>query len=333
LLSLQLTWHDSFLGFGVRGGAASNQKVLLVKIAILSLHPLHGSTRRLTEAGQERGHELQTLRYADCSLTLASGSRTLSYHGAPVESFDAIIPRIGREQTDYGCAIVRQFQLLGVISPNSGDGIARSRDNLATLQQLTANDVSVPVTTLGPNIESVDRLVEQVGGLPAAIKLVHQTQTNGHMVVAKSKRTLRSVVQAFAGLSALSFVQEYIRQAKVDSIRAIVVGAKIAASMHRDRKRSSPSGEHVFEKVRLTPEERSTCLRAAKAIGLQLAGVDLIRTSHGPVVLDVTPTPSIDRAEAATGVDIARQVVELLEKQFARMQKRPQAASRVRIGA
>jgi ribosomal protein S6--L-glutamate ligase len=304
-----------------------------VKIAILSLHPLHGSTRRLTEVAQQRGHDVQTVRFVECSLTLAADRRTIDYHGQPLERFDVIIPRIGREQTDYGCAIVRQFQLLGTFNPNSADGIARSRDNLATLQQLAANSVGVPVTTLGPSIDSIDRLVEQVGGLPVAIKLIHQTQASGNMVLAKSRRTLRSVAQAFEGLAAPSFVQEYIRQAKVDSIRAIVIGAKVAASLHRDRKRPSPAGEHRMEKVRLTPEERTTCVRAAKAIGLQLAGIDLIRTSHGPVVLDVTPTPSIDRAEAATGVDIAKHIIELLEKQFARKQRKPRLVSQVRIRA
>jgi ribosomal protein S6--L-glutamate ligase len=302
-----------------------------VKLAILSLHPLQGSTRRLIEAAERRGHNAQTVRFVDCTLTIAADRRSIAYHGQPLERFDAIIPRIGRAQTEYGCAVVRQFQLLGTFNPNSADGIARSRDNLATLQQLAAAKVSVPVTSLGCGCDSIDRLVDNVGGLPVAVKLIDQRHASGNMVLAKTRRTLRSVVQAFEGLAAPSFVQECIRQAKVDSIRAIVVGARVVASLHRDHKRVNPAGEHVLEKVRLTPEERTTCLRAAKAIGLQIAGIDLIRTSHGPVVLDVTPTPSIDRAEAPTGVDIAKQMIELLEKQLAR--KSPRHASPVRIRA
>ncbi len=291
-----------------------------MKIAILSQNASLYSTRRLIEAGEERGHEMRVINYLRCYMNITSHRPIIVYNGQPLEDFDAIIPRIGASKTFYGTAVVRQFEVMGVFSTNESQAISRSRDKLRCMQILAKDGIGLPVTGFAHDTQDIDGLIETVGGAPLVIKLLEGTQGIG-VVLAETYQAAKSVIEAFRGLDANILVQEYIKEAKGADLRCFVVGGKVIAAMKRQGAegefRSNLHRGGKAEKIKLTPEERSTAIRAAKAMGLRVAGVDLLRSNHGPVVMEVNSSPGLEGVEKATEVDVAGKIIDYLEKNAA----------------
>ncbi|RMD71554.1 30S ribosomal protein S6--L-glutamate ligase [Cyanobacterium sp. Dongsha4] len=288
-----------------------------MKIAILSQDSSLYSTRRLRDAGEKRGHEVKVVNYLRCYMNITSHKPSVVYGGKELENFDAIIPRIGASRTFYGCAVVRQFEVMGVFSANESQAISRSRDKLRCVQILAREGIGLPVTGFAHDTEDIDGLIETVGGAPLVIKLLEGTQGIG-VVLAETYQAAKSVIQAFRGLNANILVQEFIREAGGADIRCFVVGNKVVAAMKRQGAegefRSNLHRGGKAEKIKLTPEERSTAIRSAKAMGLRIAGVDLLRSNHGPVVMEVNSSPGLEGIEKATNIDIADKIIEFIEK-------------------
>src|SRR5262245_22881961 len=249
-------------------------------------------------------------------MNITSHNPKVMYQGQTLEGYDAVVPRIGATNTFYGTAVVRQFEMMGVFCANESQAISRSRDKLRCLQLLARKGIGIPVTAVADSPKDVQGLISIVGHAPLVIKLVEGTQGIG-VVLAETDKAAESVIQAFRDLDANILVQEYIAEAKGSDIRCFVVGKKVVAAM----KRQGPPGEFrsnlhrggYAEKVRLTPEERSTAVRSAKAMGLNIAGVDILRSNHGPVVMEVNSSPGLEGIETTTGVDVADSIIRLLE--------------------
>ncbi|HHP7230348.1 MAG TPA: 30S ribosomal protein S6--L-glutamate ligase [Xenococcaceae cyanobacterium] len=288
-----------------------------MKIAILSQDNSLYSTRRLREAGEERGHEMRVINYLRCYMNITSHRPSIVYNGKPLEDFDAVIPRIGASKTFYGTAVVRQFEVMGVFSTNESQAISRSRDKLRCLQILAKDGIGLPVTGFAHATQDIDGLIETVGGAPLVIKLLEGTQGIG-VVLAETYQAAKSVIEAFRGLDANILVQEYIKEAKGADLRCFVLGGKVIAAMKRQGApgefRSNLHRGGQAETIKLTPEERSTAIRAAKAMGLRVAGVDLLRSNHGPVIMEVNSSPGLEGIEKATGVDVAGKIIDYLDK-------------------
>ncbi len=288
-----------------------------MKIAVLSRSRNIYSTRRLVEAAEERGHEIRVINTLRCYMNIASHRPTIHYQGDELDDFDAVIPRIGASVTFYGTAVLRQFEMMGVFPLNESVAITRSRDKLRSLQLLSRKGIGLPVTGFAHSPGDVADLIDMVGGAPLVIKLLEGTQGIG-VVLAETRKAAESVIEAFMGLQANIMVQEYIREAKGADIRCLVVGNKVVAAM----KRQAPPGEFrsnlhrggSAQLVKITPEERSTAVRAARIMGLNVAGVDVLRSNHGPLVMEVNSSPGLEGIENATGKDIAGQIIEFLEK-------------------
>lgn len=291
-----------------------------MKIAILSRKPSLYSTRRLKEAGTQRGHDVHVIDYARCVMNITSHKPMVLYQGAPLEGFNAIIPRIGASQTFYGTAVVRQFEMMGVFPANESQSISRSRDKLRCLQLLARAGIGLPVTGFANSTKDVNGLINIVGGAPLVVKLLEGTQGIG-VVLAETQQAAQSVIEAFRGLDAYILVQEFIKEAGGADIRCLVVGGRVIAAMRRQARagefRSNLHRGAAADKVKLTPEERSTAVRAAKAMGLNVAGVDILRSNHGPVVIEVNSSPGLEGIEGATQVDVAGAVIRFLEKKAA----------------
>ncbi len=291
-----------------------------MKIAILSQDPKLYSTRRLREAAENRHHDVQVINFMRCYMNITSHKPFVIYQGQRLENFDAIIPRIGASATFYGTAVVRQFEVMGGFSANTSQAISRSRDKLRSLQILARKGIGLPVTGFAHATQDIDGLIETVGGAPVVIKLLEGTQGIG-VVLAETHQAARSVIEAFRGLDANILVQEYIAEAKGTDIRCFVVGEKVVAAMKRQGAegefRSNLHRGGKADKVRLTPEERSTAVRAAKAMGLRVAGVDLLRSNHGPLVMEINSSPGLEGIEKTTGVDVAAKIIDYLEKNAA----------------
>ncbi|MGL5082572.1 MAG: 30S ribosomal protein S6--L-glutamate ligase [Microcoleaceae cyanobacterium] len=292
-----------------------------MKIAILSQDSTLYSTRRLREAGEQRGHEMYVIDYVRCYMNITSHKPMVIYGGQPLEGFDAIIPRIGASQTFYGTAVVRQFEMMGVFTPNESQAISRSRDKLRCLQLLAREGIGLPVTGFAHSTKDIDGLINIVGGAPLVIKLLEGTQGIG-VVLAETYQAAKSVIEAFRGLNANILVQEYIKEAGGADIRCFVIGERVVAAMKRQAVegefRSNLHRGGKAEKVKLTPEERLTAIRAAKIMGLKVAGVDLLRSNHGPVVMEVNSSPGLEGIEKATEVDVPSKIIEFLEKNSTR---------------
>jgi ribosomal protein S6--L-glutamate ligase len=288
-----------------------------MRIAILSQDISLYSTRRLKEAGEKLGHEMRVINYLRCYMNITSHRPTVIYQGEPLENFDAIIPRIGASATFYGTAVVRQFEVMGVFSANESQAISRSRDKLRCLQILARKGIGLPVTGFAQATQDIDGLIETVGGAPLVIKLLEGTQGIG-VVLAETHQAAKSVIEAFRGLNANILVQEYIKEAEGADIRCFVVGEKVVAAMKRQGAegdfRSNLHRGGKAEKIKLTPEERSTAIRAAKAMGLRVAGVDLLRSNHGPLVMEVNSSPGLEGIETTTEIDVAGKIIDYLEK-------------------
>jgi ribosomal protein S6--L-glutamate ligase len=288
-----------------------------MKIVILSRKPSLYSTRRLREAAEQRGHDVRVIDYLRCYMNISAHKPQVIYRGEPITDVDAIIPRIGASQTFYGTAVVRQFEMMGVFSANSSIAISRSRDKLRCLQLLSRRGIGLPVTGFAHAIKDVRGLIHAVGGPPLVVKLLEGTQGIG-VVLAETEKAAESVIEAFRGLDANILVQEFIKEAEGSDLRCFVVGDRVVAAMRR----IAPRGDFRanvhrggrMEKVRLTPEERTIAARSARELGLRVAGVDLLRSKHGPVVIEVNSSPGLQGIETTSEVDIASKILEFVER-------------------
>ena len=287
-----------------------------MKIAILSRKSSLYSTRRLREAADAAGHEAQVVDYLRCYMNIVSHRPSVIYQGEPL-AVDAIIPRIGASKTFYGTAVVRQFEMMGVYPLNESQAIARSRDKLRCLQLLSRRGIGLPVTGFAHSTKDVQGVIDQVGGAPLVVKLLEGTQGIG-VVLCETAKAAESVIEAFRGLDANILVQEFIKEAGGADIRAFVVGDKVVASMMRKGApgefRSNLHRGGSAQSIKLTPEERSTAVRSAKAMGLRVCGVDLLRSNHGPVVMEVNSSPGLEGIETATGIDVAGAIIKYIEQ-------------------
>ena len=288
-----------------------------MKIAILSRNKNLYSTRRLIESAEERGHEVEVLDVLRCYMNITSHRPGIHYKGRVLSGFDAVIPRIGASVTFYGTAVSRQFEMMGVYTLNESVAISRSRDKLRSMQLLSRRGIGLPVTGFANKPDDISDLIEMVGGAPLVIKLLQGTQGIG-VVLAETRKAAESVIQSFFGLNASVLVQEYIREAGGADIRCFVVGDKVVASIKRQAKegefRSNIHRGGTATAIRITPEERSTAVRAAKTMGLNVCGVDILRSNHGPVVMEVNSLPGLEGIEKVTQKDLAGLIIEFLEQ-------------------
>lgn len=298
-----------------------------MKIAILSNGPGNYSTKRLKEVALARGHEVTIVKYKECYASIEKSNPTVSYRGEDLPLFDAMIPRIASYMTRYGTAIVRQLESQGVWTISSSIAINRSRDKLRSTQLLARAGVGIPKTVFSRNSTDIDDLIEKVGGTPVIIKLARGTHGNG-VVLAESKKAAKSVLQALYlsnedGTNVL--LQEFVKESAGTDIRAFVVGSRVVASMQRqsldDDFRSNLHKGGEGSPVKLTDEERKMCVKAAKAMGLTLAGVDFMRSSRGPLVLEVNASPGFG-IETVTGRDVATPIIEYIERNAKRRHKK-----------
>ena len=287
-------------------------------IAILSRNRQLYSTRRLIEAARERGHEVSVIDPLKCVMDVTSRRPSVYYRGETLPRYDAVIPRIGASVTFYALAVLRQFEVMGVYPANESVAIGRSRDKLRSLQLLARAGVGLPVTAFAHSPDDTKTLVKLVGGAPLVLKLLQGTQGRG-VVLAETRQAAESVIDAFRELDANFLVQQFIREAGGADIRAFVIGDKVVAAMLRQAKegefRSNLHRGGSASVVKLSPQERATAVRAAKTVGLNVAGVDIVRGHDGPLVLEVNSSPGLEGIEAATGKDVAGMVIGFLEKQ------------------
>ena len=288
-----------------------------MKIAILSRNENLYSTRRLKEAGEKLGHEVDIIDTLHCYMDISSSRPAVRFKGKALPYYDAIIPRIGASVTFYGTAVVRQFEMMGTFSVNESVAISRSRDKLRSMQLLSRKGIGMPRTGFARQPDRIDDLIKNVGGAPVVIKLLEGTQGIG-VVLADTQKAAESIIEAFMGLNANILVQEYIKEAGGADIRCLVVGGKVVAAM----KRQAAAGEFrsnlhrggQASLVRLSPAERKTAIDAAKTMGLNMCGVDLLRSQNGPMVMEVNSSPGLEGIEKATGKNVAGMVFEFLEK-------------------
>lgn len=288
-----------------------------MKIGVLSRNAKLYSTRRIIEAGRQRGHEIEVFDTLKCYIDIASRRSGVRYQGESLVGFDAVIPRIGASITSYGLAVVRQFEMMGVFPLNESVAIGRSRDKLRSLQLLARKGIGLPVTGFAHAVSETQDIINMVGGAPLVVKLLEGTQGRG-VVLAETRKAAESVIDAFHELNANFLVQEFIKEAGGSDIRCFVIGDKVVAAMKRQAKegefRSNLHRGGVATVVKLTPEERSTAVRAAKIVGLNVAGVDILRSNHGPVVMEVNSSPGLEGIELATQKDIAGMIIEFIER-------------------
>jgi len=288
-----------------------------MRIGVLSTNRNLYSTKRLIEAGEERGHDMRVINHKRCYMNITAHNPAVHYRGEKIKALDAIIPRIGASVSFYGTAVVRQFEMMGVYSVNESVAITRSRDKLRALQLLSRKGIGMPVTGFANSPDDTDDLLASVGGAPVVIKLLEGTQGVG-VVLAETNKAAASVIEAFRGLNADFMVQEFIKEAGGSDIRCFVIGEKVVASMKRTGKegefRSNLHRGGTAEVIKITPEERSTAVRSARVMGLNVAGVDLLRSNHGPVVMEVNSSPGLEGIENATGKDVAGLIIGFIEK-------------------
>lgn len=292
-----------------------------MKIAVLARNAGLYSHKRLVEAAEQRGHQVEVINTLRCYMNITSHRPELRYRGEKVSGFDAVIPRIGASITFYGLAVLRQFEMMGVYSLNESVAIGRSRDKLRSLQLLSRAGIGLPVTAFAYDTNRIDELLDIVGGEPVIIKLLEGTQGIG-VVLGETRKSARSVIEAFRGADVNILVQEFIKEAGSTDLRCLVIGGKVVATMQRQGApgdfRSNLHRGGSAKAVKITPEERSTAIRAARMLGLNVAGVDMLRSNHGPVVMEVNSSPGLEGVEKATGIDVASKMIEFLEHKAVR---------------
>ncbi len=296
-----------------------------MRIALLSRNPKLYSTQRLVEAAKVRGHEIRVLDVLRCYMNIASHRPEIHYKGETLTGFDAVIPRIGASVSFYGTAVLRQFEMMGAFTLNESVAITRARDKLRSLQLLARKGIGLPVTGYANKPDDIQDLIKMVGGAPVVIKLLEGTQGIG-VVLAETPKAAESVIEAFMGLHADILVQEFIKEAGGSDLRCFVIGDRVVAAIKRQAKegefRSNLHRGGTASLIRITPEERSTAVRAAQTMGLNVAGVDILRSNHGPVVMEVNSSPGLEGIEKATGKDIAGMTIQFIEKRLAEMMGR-----------
>jgi len=288
-----------------------------MKIGILSRGANLYSTKRLVEAAKSRGHQVSVVDTLKCYMDITSKKPMVFYQNTELSDFNAIIPRIGASITFYGTAVLRQFEMMGVFSLNESVAISRARDKLRSLQLLSRHGIGLPITGFAHSTKMTQDLIKLVGGAPLVIKLLEGTQGKG-VVLAETDKAAESVIDAFREMDANILVQEFIKEANGSDIRCFVIGDEVVASMMRTAKKGEfRSNLHRGGKaqiVEITPEERATAIEATKALGLSVAGVDLLRSHRGPLIMEVNSSPGLKGIETATGIDVASMIIEYLEK-------------------
>jgi ribosomal protein S6--L-glutamate ligase len=288
-----------------------------MKIAMLARNPNLYSHQRLKAAAEARGHELDIINTLRCTVNITSHRPSILYNGEALEGYEAVIPRIGASVTQYGLAVLRQFEMMGVWPLNESVAIGRSRDKLRSMQIFAKHGLGLPVTAFAHDPKKTDEVIKIVGGAPVVIKLLEGTQGIG-VVLGDTARSAKSVIEAFRGANVNILVQEFIKEAGSSDIRVFVVGGKVIASMMRTGAkgdfRSNLHRGGTAKMIKITPEERSTAIRAAKVMGLNVAGVDLLRSNHGPVIMEVNSSPGLEGLEGTTGLDVATKIIDFIEK-------------------
>jgi len=288
-----------------------------MKIAMLARNPNLYSHKRLVQAAEDRGHSLDILNTTRCTVNIASHRPTITYDGHTLQGYEAVIPRIGASITNYGTAVLRQFEMAGVWPLNESVAIGRSRDKLRSMQILSKYGLGLPLTAYANDPKQAEEIIRAVNGPPVVIKLLEGTQGIG-VVLAETMSSAKSVIEAFRGANVNILVQEFIKEAGGTDIRALVVGGKVVAAMKRtgapDDFRSNLHRGGSAQIVKITPEERSTAVRAANHMGLNVCGVDMLRSNHGPVIMEVNSSPGLEGIENATGKDVADLIIEFIEK-------------------
>ena len=288
-----------------------------MNIFILSRNKNLYSTSRLVEAGNKLGHNVRVVDYMRCYMNITSRKPTIFYGGESLGKVDSVIPRIGASNTFYGTAVVKQFEMMNSYCVNTSDAIANSRDKLRSLQILAEAGINMPITGFASHTKDIEGVIESVGSTPLIMKLLQGTQGQG-IVLAETRKAAESVMSAFRQLDADIMVQEYIEESSGTDIRAFVIGNRVVAAM----KRVAPEGEfrsnlhrgaHV-EKITLTSEENQVAIRAAKILGLTIAGVDLMRSNRGPLILEVNSSPGLQGIESCTKTDVASQMITFIER-------------------
>ena len=292
-----------------------------MKIGILSRNRNLYSTKRLKEEAIERGHEVRIIDVLKCFMNITANDPSVFYQRSAKEveelHFDAVIPRIGASVTTYGCAVLRQFEVQHTYSINESIAITRSRDKLRAHQLLARKGIGQPVTSYAHSVNATNQLIETVGGAPLILKLTASTHGNG-VLLAETKKAAEALINAFRGIGSDFLVQEFIKEAGGSDIRCFVVGGKVIAAMQR----TAAKGEYrsnlhrggQAQVIKLTPEERRLAVKAATVMGLDLAGVDILRSSHGPLVIEVNSSPGLEGIETATGINVARTIIQYIEK-------------------
>lgn len=296
-----------------------------MRIAMLARNPGLYSHVRLKAAAEERGHQLDVINTLRCYMNIASRRPEIYYNGEKLPPYDAVIPRIGASVTFYGLAVLRQFETMGVYTLNASEGIVRSRDKLHSMQVLARDGIGLPVTTFAHDPRQTDEVLALAGGAPIVIKLLEGTQGVG-VVLADTNRSAKSVIEAFRGADVHIMLQEFIKEAGGSDIRIFVIGGRAVAAMKRTGAegdfRSNLHRGGSAKAIRMSPEERSTAIRAAKSMGLAVCGVDILRSNHGPVVMEVNSSPGLEGVEKATELDIAGKIIVHMEKAFERRRRR-----------
>jgi len=290
-----------------------------MRIAILSRNRNLYSTRRLVEAGEKRGHQMMVLDHMKCVLVIEQGRPHIYFNGREVRDIDAVIPRIGASATFYGSAVVRQFEMMKIFTAVESQALVRSRDKLRSLQILARAGLGIPKTAFAssPKDKDIDSVISSIGGAPCVVKLLEGTQGIG-VILAENQKAAKSVVEAFLKLEANMLVQEFIQEAGGADLRVFVVDGQIVGSMKRQAKegefRSNLHRGGTASVIHLTADERATAIKAAKKLGLAIAGVDLLQSSRGPLVMEVNSSPGLEGIEGATGIDIAGKIIEYVER-------------------
>lgn len=296
-----------------------------MKIALLCRSPQLYSHQRLIAAARLRGHEIVPVNHIRCTLDIASARPRVHCNGRLLDGYDAVIPRIGASVTFYGTAVVRQFEMMGVYCVNPSIAISRSRDKLRSLQLLARKGIGLPATVFAHRTSNPEEVVKLAGGAPVVVKLLEGTQGIG-VVLGETERAAQSIIEAFGGVNTNILVQEYVAEARGEDIRCIVIGGRVVASMIRRGKegefRSNLHRGGSARPARISPAERRTAIAAAKAMGLNVCGVDMLRAARGPLVLEVNSSPGLEGIEQATGVDVAGKIVEFIEKSAKQGRKR-----------
>ena len=288
-----------------------------MKLAMLTRNAELYSHRRLVEAARARGHDIDVVNTLHVHMNITSRKPTLRYGGRTLPLYDAVIPRIGASITHYGLAVLRQFEMQGVYPLNESVAIGRARDKLRALQLLARAGIGLPVTAFAHGPKKAESVIKEVGGVPVVIKLLEGTQGVG-VILAETDASATSIIEAFSAANIAILVQEYIREAAASDVRALVVGGEVVASMKRTGKsgdfRSNLHRGGRAEAIEISEDERRTAIRAAEVIGLNVCGIDMLRSNRGPMVMEVNASPGLEGIEKATGVDVATRIIDFLER-------------------